>query len=62
MQDGLPHSLQRSWQPTISVVVPVFNEASGLGIFHDRLLRALAALEHWEVVCVTTAARAARWR
>jgi glycosyltransferase involved in cell wall biosynthesis len=52
MQDVFPHSVRRSWQPTISVVVPAFNEVSGLDVFHGRLVRALAGLEGWEVVYV----------
>jgi glycosyltransferase involved in cell wall biosynthesis len=52
MQDVFPQSARRSWQPTISVVVPAYNEAGGLDIFHRRLLRALAGLESWEVVYV----------
>jgi glycosyltransferase involved in cell wall biosynthesis len=45
-------SVRRSWQPAISVVVPAYNEAAGLDIFHRRLLLALAGLESWEVVYV----------
>jgi polyisoprenyl-phosphate glycosyltransferase len=52
MQDVFPQSTRRSWRPTISVVVPAYNEASGLDVFHRRLLRALAGLESWEVVYV----------
>jgi glycosyltransferase involved in cell wall biosynthesis len=52
MQDVFPRSARRSWQPTISVVVPAFNEAIGLDAFHGRLLRALAGLDRWEVVYV----------
>jgi glycosyltransferase involved in cell wall biosynthesis len=52
MQEVFPQSVRRSWQPAISVVVPVYNEAAGLDIFHRRLLRALAGLEGWEVVYV----------
>jgi polyisoprenyl-phosphate glycosyltransferase len=52
MQEAFPHSVRRSWQPVISVVVPAYNEASGLDIFHLRLLHALAGLESWEVVYV----------
>jgi glycosyltransferase involved in cell wall biosynthesis len=49
---GRPHSVARSWQPTISVVVPAYNEALALDIFHRRLLSALVGLESWEVVYV----------
>ena len=49
MDDVFP---RRSWQPTISVVVPAFNEASGLAQFHHRLCGALAEVDRWEVVYV----------
>jgi glycosyltransferase involved in cell wall biosynthesis len=52
MQEMSPVSVRRSWQPTVSVVVPAYNEAVGLDFFHRRLLRALAGLESWEVVYV----------
>jgi glycosyltransferase involved in cell wall biosynthesis len=52
MQEVFPNSVRRSWQPTISVVVPAYNEAAGLDIFHNRLLCALAEIESWEVVYV----------
>ena len=52
MQEVSPLSVRRSWQPTISVVVPAFNEAAGLDIFHRRLMRALKDLDSWEVVYV----------
>ena len=52
MQEVFPHSVRRSWQPTISVVVPAFDEASVLAIFHHRLLCALAGVERWEVMYV----------
>ena len=34
------------------MVVPAFNEATGLAVFHDRLLRAMAEVASWEVVYV----------
>src|SRR5579871_2238568 len=52
MQDAFAQSVRRFWQPTISVVVPAYNEASALDGFHQRLLRALATSESWEVVYV----------
>src|ERR1700733_14517685 len=52
MQDVSPLSVRRSWQPAISVVVPAYNEAAGLDMFHRRLVRTLADLESWEVVYV----------
>ena len=52
MQEVFPRAVQRSWQPTISVVVPAYNEAPGLDHFHRRLVTALASLESWEVVYV----------
>jgi glycosyltransferase involved in cell wall biosynthesis len=42
----------RAWQPTVSVVVPVFNEAAALEPFHKRLTRAMSGLGTWEVVYV----------
>ncbi len=47
-----PLPVRRAWCPTISVVVPAYNEAAGLSLFHQRLLGALAKLESWEVVYV----------
>jgi glycosyltransferase involved in cell wall biosynthesis len=43
---------RRSWQPVISVVVPAFNEAAGLEMFHRRLSRALSGVDDWEVIYV----------
>jgi glycosyltransferase involved in cell wall biosynthesis len=40
------------WQPTLSVVVPAFNEAAALDIFHGRLARALTGVERWEAIYV----------
>jgi glycosyltransferase involved in cell wall biosynthesis len=51
MQEVFP-SARRTWQPAISIVVPAYNEAAGLDIFHRRLVSALASLERWEVVYV----------
>jgi glycosyltransferase involved in cell wall biosynthesis len=47
-----PHAVRRSFQPTVSVVVPAFNEAAGLELFHQRLVRAMCGLGNWEVVYV----------
>lgn len=47
-----PEYVRRSWLPTISVVVPAYNEAAGLRTFHDRLLSAMAEVADWEVVYV----------
>jgi glycosyltransferase involved in cell wall biosynthesis len=52
MQDVSPRLARRSWQPAISVVVPAYNEAPGLALFHRRLSCALADVENWEVVYV----------
>ena len=52
MQEVFPRAVQRPWQPTISVVVPAYNEAGGLDRFHRRLVSALTGLESWEVVYV----------
>jgi len=52
MLDVSPVAVRRSWQPTVSVVVPAYNEAAGLPLFHQRLRRAMAGLGNWEVVYV----------
>jgi polyisoprenyl-phosphate glycosyltransferase len=52
MQDVPPLSLRRSWRPMLSVVVPAYNEATGLDRFHRRLVAALAGLDSWEVLYV----------
>ena len=52
MLEVSPEYLRRLSQPTISVVVPAYNEAPGLGAFHQRLLQALAGVASWEVVYV----------
>ena len=39
-------------QPTISIVVPAYNEAAGLDRFHQRLVAVLADSEAWEVVYI----------
>ena len=52
MLEVTPLSVRRSWRPTISVVVPAFNEAAGLESFHRRLMHTLVQLESWEVVYV----------
>ena len=36
MQTLFPRTVQRSWQPTISMVVPASNEAGGLDRFPRR--------------------------
>jgi glycosyltransferase involved in cell wall biosynthesis len=52
MLEVSPEYLRRQWQPTVSVVVPAYNEAAGLAAFHDRLLHAMAEVASWEVVYV----------
>jgi glycosyltransferase involved in cell wall biosynthesis len=52
IQDVPPLSVRRSLRPGLSVVVPAYNEAAGLGRFNQRLVRALAGLGTWEVVYV----------
>jgi polyisoprenyl-phosphate glycosyltransferase len=52
MQDVPPPSVRRSWRPALSVVVPAYNEAQGLGRFHQRLVAALCGLGSWEVVYI----------
>ncbi len=42
MPDMFPLPERPFWQPTLSVVVPAFNEAAGLDRFHQRLAAALA--------------------
>ena len=41
MREVYGHSVQPSWQPTISAMVPSNNEELGLVDLHQRLLRAL---------------------
>jgi polyisoprenyl-phosphate glycosyltransferase len=52
MQDVPPLSVRRSWRPALSVVVPAYNEETGLDRFHHRLVAALNGLDSWEVVYV----------
>lgn len=52
MQEAFTHSVQPSWQPAISVIVPAYNEEQGLDRFHQRPLRPLAGEQNWEVVYV----------
>jgi glycosyltransferase involved in cell wall biosynthesis len=61
--DEVPVSL-RGWRtpgaprPTLSVVVPVFNEAAIIGELHRRLTDAMVAIgESWEVVYVNDGSR-----
>ncbi len=44
--------------PVFSIVVPMFNEAAGILLLHDRLARVMDGLgEPWEVVCVNDGSR-----
>ena len=52
MQPVSPPPMRASWQPAISVVVPAYNEAATIGLFHHRLVHALTGVENWEVVYV----------
>jgi len=52
MLDLSASSGRRFRQPTISVVVPAFNQAAGLDRFHRRLAAALADSETWEVIYI----------
>ncbi len=52
MLDNSPLAVRRAWQPTTTVVVPAFNEAAGLELFHQRLVQAMCELGAWEVVYV----------
>jgi polyisoprenyl-phosphate glycosyltransferase len=52
MLDNVPPTGRLSGLPTVSVVVPAFNEAAGLTLFHHRLTQAMAGLARWEVVYV----------
>jgi len=48
----------RETPPTLSVVVPVFNEAAVIGELHRRLTNAMAVIgERWEVVYVNDGSR-----
>nr|WP_294502616.1 glycosyltransferase family 2 protein [uncultured Rhodopila sp.] len=52
MPDMIPLPERPFRQPTLSVVVPAFNEAAGLDRFHQRLAAALADSVSWEVIYV----------
>jgi glycosyltransferase involved in cell wall biosynthesis len=52
MLDVSPITVWPSSHPTVSVVVPAYNEAAGLELFHQRLVRAMCELGSWEVVYV----------
>lgn len=52
MLEVSPLSGRRPWQPAVSIVVPAYNEAAGLGAFHDRLQHAMAEVTGWEVIYV----------
>ncbi len=52
MPDISPLAMHQVLLPTISVVVPAFNEAAGLELFHRRLVRAMCSLGSWEVIYV----------
>jgi glycosyltransferase involved in cell wall biosynthesis len=57
MQDS-PDARHRQEAPTLSVVVPVYNEGEGLLAFHARLARVMNELgESWEVVYVNDGSR-----
>lgn len=57
MQDS-PDVRHRQEAPTLSVVVPVYNEGEGLLAFHARLARVMNDLgESWEVVYVNDGSR-----
>jgi glycosyltransferase involved in cell wall biosynthesis len=43
---------RRPHQPTLSVIVPCFNEAAVLPVFHARLEAALESVPRWEVIYV----------
>ncbi len=47
----LPH-FQGEFRPTLSVVVPAFNEAEGISEFHLRLVAAMEPLGAWEAIYV----------
>ncbi len=52
MHDG-PDTMRAPGVPTISVVVPVYNEGEGLPEFHTRLARVMDGIgESWEVVYI----------
>ncbi len=41
----MTHVNSRAGRGLVSLVVPVFNEAQGIGVFYDRATRALMALD-----------------
>lgn len=52
MLEVSPLSGRRPWQPAVSVVVPAYNEATGLAAFHARLQHAMADVSGWEVIYI----------
>ena len=52
MPDVLAPHFQGDKRPTLSVVVPAFNEAEGITEFHLRLVAAMEALGSWEAIYV----------
>jgi glycosyltransferase involved in cell wall biosynthesis len=52
MPDVLAPHFQGEFRPKLSVVVPAFNEAEGIGEFHLRLVAAMEPLGSWEAIYV----------
>jgi polyisoprenyl-phosphate glycosyltransferase len=52
MPDILAPPFQGEFRPTLSVVVPAFNEAEGISEFHLRLVAAMEPLGPWEAIYV----------
>jgi glycosyltransferase involved in cell wall biosynthesis len=52
MPDVLAPHFQGEHRPTLSVVVPAFNEAEGIVEFHHRLVAAMEPLGTWEAIYV----------
>jgi glycosyltransferase involved in cell wall biosynthesis len=52
MPDALAPYFQPEYRPEFSVVVPAFNEAEGIALFHERLVTAMAPLGSWEAIYI----------
>lgn len=50
--------MQNSYVPMLSLVIPMYNESSGLKILFDRLIPILESVtNNWEIICVNDGSR-----